>query len=226
MIQKKKMNFKHDGVDFEATVTFNDMMFSEVRAGGLSLYYKVKLHKPIELDCGGEVTSAGRNFAMRMFLSPKLKNRHYFYKEDLTVLTKERNINVYPLAIGKVIYSYFNRDQIVFYTDRVKEFENALDEKYEKILEEIKLEKSALKKLLKSNVIDSKIYQTRLKPIRLKKEEIEFKVFSLKHTYKRRYFNCCELKNYYRIYNPETYEPCHDETEVCSLIKIVDKIQT
>ncbi len=225
MIHKKELKFSRNGIDFDATVTYEDEPIMSAATEEFSVYYRIQLHKPVELDCGGSFLSRPRGFMMYLLRREEYRTRRYFYKEDEAVKEENSQINVYPLAIEKVLYSYFNREKIVYHKKKIERFNNAVDDRYADMLELLKKQKLALRKLMRSGDIDSKEYQKRYTPIRREKEEIELKTFRLKHNYQRRYFECCELKKAYRVYVPDKIERCDDNFELCSLVSKIDAIK-
>ena len=77
---------------------------------------------------------------------------------------------------------------------------------------------------MREGEIGSKVYQKYYKPIRLKKEEVELNIFRIKHSYKRRYFDCCELKPYYRAVLTQRKVSCNDDPYmICGLTKLLAK---
>ncbi len=212
MIHTKELQFNHNGIDFKATVTYSDKAFSAITHADETAFYHVQLHTPIEMDCGGAVKTI--NGMMSYMLFQKMKEWHYVYNEKDEALN-EGDTNVYTEAIRKILYSYYNREVIAKYKKQVKDFENAVDLKFASVLEALKEKKHLLKKRLRSSEIDSKAYQKRLKPIRLEKEETEHKVWYLKHQYEKRYFECCELKQYYRIVKADKVTFCDDRYSTC-----------
>ena len=206
MIHKKELKFSRNGIDFNATVTYRDELFISAAREGFSVYYRIQLHEPVELDCGGASLSRPRGFGMYLLQSEAYQTRRYFYKEDENIQEEDNQINVYPLAIEKILYIYFNQKRIMYYNKKIERFGNAIENKYADALEDLQEQKLALRKLMRSGDIDSKEYQKRYTPIRRAKEEIESKIYWPKHNYRRRYFECCELKKAYRIYALEKDE--------------------
>jgi len=197
MIHKKELRFSFDDVQFEAVVSYSDERFENFLYKKDSIFWSVKLNKPEALECGGEVFSVNGGIGRMMLSKTNLKNRRYTYNEDKNYQEKDK-INIYPLAIEQVIYIYFNNELIDEYHQKIEIFRKAVDIKYDAALKELEKEKRELRKLLKSGVIDSKEYQKRYKPIRLKKDDIRCKIFFLKENYHKRYFECCKLKKRYR----------------------------
>ena len=224
MIQSKNLQFSYNDIDFEATVTFNDLSFRNVRSSETSIFYDVKLTKPEMLECGGEVLNITGIMSLMLFLK-KTPDRHYIYKEDMDLVKEGDNINVYPKAIAKIIYAYFNKEKITHYRQKIKKFNDAVENKYALTLSVLREEKLALRKQVRSGEIDSKVYQKHYTPIRLKKEEIELKIFRVKDNYKRRYFECCELKHHYRTVLPQKKISCNDSGpyKICGLTKFLAK---
>lgn len=151
-----------------------------------------------------------------MLLYRKMKQKNYVYIED-SAYKEEDYVNVYPKAIEKILYSYFNKDQITHYGQKLSVLEEAVDKKFEGDLLRLQEEKLALKKELKSGKIDSKMYQKRYTPIRVKKEELERRMFRIKHDYKRRYFQCCELNARYRVFPVQKQHHCDERNNLCVL---------
>ncbi len=226
MIHTKNLQFSYDDIDFEAVVTFNDSPFKDSRKLDTSVFYDVKLTKPEVLKCGGKVVQISGIMSLMLFSRQGIDaNRHYIYIEDFDIKQEDENINVHPLAIEKVLYCYFNKEQIAHYKQKIEKFNELVDQKYAKVLVNIAEEKRALKSELKLGEIDSKVYQKRYKPIRLKKEEIEYKIFESKHRYERRYFECCELKARYRSFESQKMTKCDDLHSLCMLTSFLAKTQ-
>ena len=133
MIYTKNLHFKHNDIDFEAMVTFNDVSFRHIHSSGTSAFYDVKLTKPEVLECGGEVSRVTGIMSLMMF-SKKMPDRHYLYKEDIDLVKEGEGINVYPKAREKIIYAYFNKEQIAHYKEKIQAFKEAVDGKYAPIL--------------------------------------------------------------------------------------------
>ena len=224
MIQSKKLQFSYNDIEFEATVTFNDASFGNACSSGTSIFYDVKLTKPEVLECGGEVPNISGMMSLMMF-SKKIPDRRYIYKEDMDLFKDGECINVYPKAIAKIVYAYFNKEKITYYRQKIKKFNDAVENKYVLPLSILREEKLALRKQVRSGEIDSKVYQKRYRPIRLKKEEIELKIFRIQASYKRRYFECCELKHRYRTILPQKKMSCNnsDLYSLCGYTKFLAK---
>ncbi len=216
MIHTKALKFRYEGIDFEATVTYSDVDFTHEKA-----FYNVALHKPVEMKCGGEQKIL-RGMILMCFQNKKIP--HYVYDETSDGLN-ESEINVYPKAIEKILYSYFNRDQIAYYRKQVKQFKEAVDAKYMPQLESIRAEKLALRKKLRAGEIDSKTYQKLYKPIRLRMEEVKYRVSRLKTSYESRYFQCCELKEKYRVFAASKTRNCDDRFSLCEFVPYLAKMK-
>ena len=197
MIHKKELKFSFNEIQFEAVVSYSDERFENFLRERGSVFWSVKLNKPEVLECGGEVFSVNGMMGRMMLVKSDLKNQRYTYNEDKNYQEKNR-INIYPKAIEKVIYMYFNKEIIEEYKQKIEVFGRAIEAKYEDEIKELETQKRELKKLLKSGAIDSKEYQKQYTPIRLKKEDLKYKNSSLKEKYYKRYFECCELKKRYR----------------------------
>jgi hypothetical protein len=197
MIHTKELKFLYDGVEFEAVVSYSDEKFENFLFKKDSIFWNVKLISPKVLDCGGKVFSVNGGMGRMMLLKSDLKNQRYAYSEDKNY--KEKNkINIYPKAIEKVIYMYFNEEIIKEYSQKIEVFGKAVEIKYDVGLKELELQKRELKKLLKSGAIDSKEYQKQYRLIKIKKDNLRYKISFLKERYYKRYFECCELKKSYR----------------------------
>lgn len=220
MIHKKKLQFIHNGIGFDATVTYEDKPFMSVVKEQCSVYYRVELHKPVELDCGGSFVARPRGFSTYLINFEKYQTRRYFYKENKDIEEEDNQVNVYPLAMEKILYKYFNQERIVYYKKKIERFNKAIDNRYTDAREALQEQKLALRKLMRSGDINSREYQKRYTSIRKKKETIELKIYRVKHNFSRRYFECCELKKRYRAYASEKIERCDDELELklCSLM--------
>lgn len=208
MIHTENLQFSYSDIAFQATVTYSVAPFSNILEDCRSVFYDVKLFKPEVLECGGEVVTINGCINVLNFMSGVV-DRQYVYREDIDY-EEESRVNIYPQAMEKVLYAYFNKEQIYHYKKKIYMFENAVDKKYAPNLQEIQKEKFALKKQLKSGVIDSKVYQKCYREIRLKKEEVEFKISVRKHRYKKRYFECCELKPRFRSFEAQKAKTCYE----------------
>ena len=221
MIHTKNLQFNYNDIDFQAMVTYSDAPFRSTLKDSSSVFYDVKLHKPEALECGGEVVTVRGGISFMLFMK-KAEDRQYIYMEDMDY-EEENKVNVYPKAVKKILYAYFNKDLIAHYKQKISLLENALDKKYEQALLGLQKKKLALRKEMKSGEIDSKVYQKRYKPIRLKNEEIEFKIFRCKHNYERRYFQCCELRPRYRAVADQKLSFCNDKYTLCGLTSFLAK---
>ena len=114
MIHTKNLQFRYNDIDFEAIVTFNDIPFRNIKRSGTDVFYDMKLIKPEVLECGGKVFQVSGIMSMMLF-SKQPADRHYIYKEESDLENDGDNINVYPKAIEKILYSYFNKEQIAHY---------------------------------------------------------------------------------------------------------------
>ena len=212
MIHKKEFQFEHEGITFHALVTYNDALYGKMRDE--FIYYRVKLLQPIELDCGGGIASAYLSNPLLFHMNEDAKRRHYVFNEEGQE-DKDNEVNVYPKAIKRILYAYYNRDEIAYYKEKVAKFKEKMDLKFTPALEMCNEEKRLLKKKMKEGEITPKEYQKLYTPIRKKKEEIEFRIFMLKHNYENRYFQCCDLKEKYRSYYVENMRPCFDKYDRC-----------
>ena len=198
MIHKKDLHFRYENIDFEATVTYSDDPFSEAHHSTEAAFFHVQLYKPIELDCGGK--RAIEDLSLSSFMiNDDLKNHRYVYAEENSLKEEDNTTNIYPLAIDKILYSYFNREKIAHYKEKVKCLKQAVDKKYRSALDAIKQKMKALKQRMKSGEITPKNYQTLLLPLRKEKEALESEISNRKWSYKEHYFQCCELRGRYRI---------------------------
>jgi len=197
MIYKKELKFSFKEIMFEAVVSYSDERFENFLYKKDSVFWNVKLNKPEVLECGGEVFSVNGMMGRMMLSKSDMKNQQYTYNKDKNYQEKNR-INIYPKAIEKVIYMYFNKEIIEEYKQKIELFGRTVEAKYEDKIKKLEKQKRELKKLLKSGAIDSKEYQKQYTPIRLKKDDLRYRISSLKHNYYKRYFECCELKKRYR----------------------------
>jgi len=224
MIHTKKLQFTYNHINFESSVTYSDLPFSQSKIDAITAFYDVKLLKPKVLECGGEVKQINGVMSM-MIYAKQAKDRHYDYSEDRDVKEDEKIVNVYPLAVRKILYSYFNKDSIIYYKQKIDLFNEAVDKKYALLLSALKEDKLLLKKRLKSNEINSKGYQKLYTPIRLNKEEIEFKIFRIKKHYAKRYFLCCELRSKYCTFKTDKLSTLQDAYPLCGLTSYLANMQ-
>lgn len=208
-------------MDFEATATYSDVPFSSGFKENETAFYNVDLHEPEALACGGNVKRISGISSLLLYREKKQIN--YDYVED-SAYKEEGCVNIYPKAIEKILYSYFNKDQITHYREKVSLLEEAVDRKFEGDLLRLREEKLALKKELKSGEIDSKMYQKCYTPIRVKKEELERRMFRIKHDCERRYFQCCELNVRYRIFPAQKQHHCDERNDLCTMTPYLTKL--
>ena len=214
MIYTKNLQFQYDDIDFEATVTYSDVPFSQSLRDYGSVFYNIVLHKPEALACGGQTIAPSGGMAAAMLMT-KAGDRSFFYKKDLDIETEGNKINIYPKVIDKILYRYFNKDQITLYRKKIKDFKEVVDKKYASQLVAKQEQRSALRKRMRSGEISSKEYQKQYRPIRLKKEELESRIYWLKQWYERRYFECCELKPKHRNYGSSREKWCLEQFGSC-----------
>jgi len=214
MIHTQQLTFHHNGIDFEASVRYNDAPFGDRRYSKEPIFFNVQLLKPLALNCGGEFIKIGGMSSM-MLLSTSVRNHHYIYDDKSKSKKNDDEINIYPRAVAKILYHYFNREKIDYYHEKILCFHTSIDAKYEADLEALREERRVIRREMREGIIDSKTYQKLYRPIRLKKDDLEYKIFELKSNYRRRYFNCCELKKRYRVDVPELTERCDTPLGYC-----------
>jgi len=214
MIHTKDLQFQYDDIDFEATVTYSDVPFSQALRDYGSVFYNIVLHKPEVLACGGQTIAPSGGMASAMLFT-KAGDRSFFYKEDLDIENEGNKTNIYPKVIDKILYRYFNKDKITLYRKKIEDFKEVVDKKYASQLGLIQEQRLVLRKRMRSAEISSKEYQKQYRPIRLKKEELESRVYWLKWWYEKRYFECCELKPKYRDYGSSREKWCLDRFGIC-----------
>jgi hypothetical protein len=78
------------------------------------------------------------------------------------------------------------------------------------------VKRCVLRQKIRSGEITPKEYQKIYRPIRLAKEALEMKLSWSKHLYERRYFECCELKGRYRLFQAEKAKQCFGEFRLCN----------
>ncbi len=207
MIQTKILTFHHNGIDFEASIRYSDAPFGDRLHSKEPIFFNVQLLKPLSLNCGGESVKIGGMSAM-MLLSTSVRNRHYIYDDKPKSKENDEEINIYPRAVTKILYHYFNRERIDYYHEKISRFYTAIDVKYEAGLEALRAERRVIRRKMRKGRINSKTYQKLYRPIRLKKDDLEYKILDLKSRYRERYFDCCELKKSYRVDVPDMIERC------------------
>jgi len=223
MIHKKAFKFTYQDTVFEATVTYEDMEFGERFKKPLSIYYRVQLHEPLELNCGGAFAGEAKGFAMQTLLQPEIKKNRFGFIEDESIRKEGTLINVYPLAVEKILYRYFNKKEITYYEQKVQCFEEAIDAKYMHELKRVDEEKKELKEKMKSRQIDPKEYQKLYTPIRIESETLSTEQTRRKSKFKDHYFKCCELKVKYRSFVSSKTTNCYDPYNTCMFLKHVSK---
>lgn len=221
MIEKKELQFEHEGTTFQAVVTYNDALHEKIHEE--FIYYRVKLFQPIELDCGGGMPSAYFTNSLLFQMDDKLKRKHYVFNEARQKDVGDE-VNLYPKAINRVLYAYYNRDTIAYYKEKVAKFKVNLDQKFAAALAMCDKEKRLLKQKMKEGKITPKEYQKLHASMRKEKEKIASRISQLKHNYESRYFQCCDLKDKYRSYHVENMDPCVDKYERCRQIVWQDKL--
>ncbi len=214
MIHTQQLTFHYNGIDFEASVRYNDAPFGDRRYSKEPIFFNVQLLKPISMDCEGEFVKAGSMSAM-MLLSTSIRNYHYVYDNKSKSKNSDNEINIYPKAVKKILYHYFNREKIDYYNEKISRFCRAIDVKYEANLEALREERRVIRQKMREGIIDSKIYQKLYRPIRLKKDDLEYKIIELKSNYRKRYFSCCELKKRYWVDIEKFTKHCNTPLGYC-----------
>jgi hypothetical protein len=209
MIYTENLRFHYANIDFEATVRYSDLRYRETRYDKASSFWEVKLHKPEILECEGERRCIN-GLSSYWLASTRAGDRRFTYVPDPDYKEEEYETNVFPLAIEKILYCYFNRDKIDYYMKKVELFNEKLDKRYAPLIEEQREKRLSLRRKMRAGEITPKQYQKLYKPIRLKKGELESKVFWTKKSFKDRYFKCTELKNRYRDFTYEKGKRCLD----------------
>ena len=204
MNKKRTLRFRHDGTLFEATVTYNDEPFGNVRRNH-PVGWNVTLHKPVTMNCGGDyrqITSISA--AMMYTYSEKIRRQHFVYDDSPEYRPTEDEINIFSRAVRNILYHYYNAERIEHYADKIAAYEKALDRKYAERLEDLRQQRLALRRRVRSGEIDSKTYQKLYTPIRTVREELKHKIRDAKSDYRRRYFDGGLLKKRYRAFDPDT----------------------
>ena len=208
MIHTETLEFTYNNTDFEATVTYNDEPFRNGRSGKLfSIFWDVELHRPEALSCAGAVRQAN-SISSFMLFKTKAGDRHFIYDSDPAYEEKEDEVNIYARVINKILYCYFNKEKIAHYKQKVNSYEEAIDKKFELKLETLQQQKLTYRKQMKAGEITPKEYQRLYTPIRKEKEALELEMFVKKDAYKRRYFDCCELRSRFRVFKPGDEVSC------------------
>jgi len=219
MIHTEQLHFSYENTDFEATVTYSDLPLRASSRDRSSVFWNVTLHTPEHLECGGEVKHL--QGMARMILSTKAGNRHFVYVPDPDYEEKEDETNIFPKAVEKILYCYFNKERIAYYREKIKCFNEAIGKKYAPLIEAQREKRRALRKKMRAGEITTDQYQKLYRPIRLEKERLEMKLYWTKHLYERRYFECCELKERYRVFDAQKAKRCFDEFGWCNTSLIV-----
>lgn len=214
MIHTQQLAFHHNGIDFEASVRYSDVHFGDLLHGKDPVFYNVKLLKPLSLNCGGESVKLG-GMSSLMLLNTSVRNRHYVYDDKSKSKNSDDEINIYPRAIEKILYYYFNHEKIAYYNEKISRFSAAITAKYEPDIEVFRAERRVIRRQMREGIIDSKIYQKLYRPIRIKKDDLEYKILQLKSNYRQRYFDCCKLKERYRVDVSEFAEHCNTPLGHC-----------
>jgi len=214
MIHTELLRFNYENTDFEATVTYSDLPFRESRRDFTASFWNVKLHKPEALECGGEVKRINNGMTMMLYAT-KAGDQHFVYVPDPDYEEREDETNIFPKAVEKILYCYFNKARIAYYREKIKCFNEAIEKKYAPLIEAQRAKRRALRKKMSAGEITTDQYQKLYRPIRLEKEALESKVFWAKEHYRRRYFECCELKGHYRVFQAERAKHCFDAFRWC-----------
>jgi len=204
MNKERTLRFRHDGTLFEAVVTYNDEPFGNVRRNH-SVGWNVTLHKPVTMNCGGDyrqITSISA--AMIYAYSDKFHRKHFFYDDSPDYRPTEDEINIFPLAVRNILYHYYNAERIKHYADKIAAYEKMLDRKYADQLEDLRQQRLALRRRVRSGEIDSKTHQKLYTPIREAIDDLKYRISMKKQRYASRYFDCCRLKKPYRVFDPDT----------------------
>jgi len=219
MIHTEQLRFSYENTDFEATVTYSDLPLRASSRDQGSVFWNVTLHTPEHFECGGEVKHL--QGMARMILNTKAGNQHFVYVSDPDYEEKEDETNIFPKAVEKILYCYFNQERISYYREKIKCFNEAIEKKYALLIEAQREKRRALRKKMRAGEITTDQYQKLYRPIRLEKERLEMKLYWTKHLYERRYFECCELKERYRVFNAQKAKRCFDEFRWCDTEWIV-----
>jgi len=220
MIHTEQLRFSYEKIDFEATVTYSDLRFRESRRDAAAVFWNVTLQNPEVLECGGEVKRIESISALRL-AATKAGERHFVYVPDRDYQEKEEEINLFPKAVEKILYCYFNKARIAHYREKINCFNAAIEKKYTPLIEVQRAKRRALRQKMRVGEITADQYQKLYRPTRLEKERLEMKLYWTKHLYERRYFECCELKERYRVFNAQKDKRCFDEFRWCNTSLIV-----
>jgi hypothetical protein len=219
MIHTEQLCFSYEHTDFEATVTYSDLPLRASSRDRSSVFWNVTLHQPEYLECGGEVKRL--QGMARMILATKAGDRHFVYVPDPDYEEKEDEINIFPKAVEKILYCYFNQARIAHYREKIKCFNEAIEKKYAPLIETQRAKRRVLRQQMRAGEITTDQYQKLYRPIRLEKERLEMKLSWTKHLYERRYFECCELRGRYRVFGTQKAKRCFDAFHWCDTAWIV-----
>jgi hypothetical protein len=156
-----------------------------------------------------------------MLYATKAGERHFVYIPDPDYEEKEDEINIFPKAVEKILYCYFNQARIAHDREKIRYFNEAIEKKYAPLIEAQRAKRRTLRKKMRAGEITTDQYQKLYRPIRLEKERLEMKLYWTKHLYERRYFECCELKERYRVFDAQKAKRCFDEFRWCNMSLIV-----
>lgn len=190
-IKQKQLHFKYNSTEFRVKITYDTSPFG---VGGHS-FWETELFEVDGTKLLSPLTYSFRPSRGCLLQSPKYREHRYIYSSKKEI---ENTTNLYPLVKERVIYQWFNRNNILKYEAQINNFNLLIEEKYNKKLAPFKEQKRALKQKLKAAKIDSKQYQKLYTPIRKKLEEIEYHVWDICYSYKKRYFYCDKLKPIYQ----------------------------
>ena len=180
----------------------------------------IDVRAPEALECGGEVKQISSISSLRL-AATKAGNWYFVYVPDPDYEEKEYETNIFPKAVEKILYCYFNKARIAYYREKIKCFNEAIEKKYAPLIEAQRAKRRTLRKKMRTGEITTDQYQKLYRPIRLEKERLEMKLYWTKHLYERRYFECCELKERYRVFNAQKAKRCFDEFRWCNTSLIV-----
>jgi ATP-dependent Lon protease len=190
MLHTKKLNFKYNKINFEALIEYEDTIHTHVTKTS-PIYYKINLIKPISLDCGkGNVLIKNWISRLKIYCLEKENNiisKQFCYIEDEKIKLNNNYINIFTLAIKKIKYCYFNRNEINKAINRINNFNIKIDLKYNKKIYKLQKQKQLLHQDLKSNILNNKEYQKYLKPINKQISILKFRNLSVKDKFNNKY---------------------------------------
>ena len=192
-IKNKQLQFTHNETTFRAKIKYDTSKFGY---SSTPPFWEIKLYQVDDIKLQIPITyhfAQSRGWLLKI---PKFREHSYICTSRRKEI--ENKTSLYPLVKEQIIYQWFNRKVILKYEAQINNFNFLIEQKYNKKLVPLKEQKRELKQQLRSGKINNKQYQKLYTPIRKQKDKIEFHIWNICRSYKKRYFICDKLKQIYR----------------------------